>query len=261
MDNETKKTAVEAENSRDGYAVHDTTAVVMPTAMSSKVKGKLLEDDITVGQNDITNSIRLSRVSVLLCNSCKHIQCNVKDCGMLRARPRGSQYAKVMFINKMPSKFETACGMSMCDEKGMLISVILNKMGVPMESVYFTDIIKCHGSVSEADWIKQCISEYIKEEIDVIKPKVIIANGVSILRMLKFAGIITQLPETIEYGKIYECECNGTKIKVIGVYELEKVLMKQKDDLAKCKSELWTQLSIAFTELGMTNVFATLKHS
>ena len=258
-DNDIKKTAVEAEKSRDGFAMRDTTAVIMPSALSSKVKGKLLDDDINVGQKSITDSIRLGRIDTLLCNSCKHKQCKVKDSGIARTKPRGSQYAKVMFINKMPSQFETACGTSVCDEKGILISVILSKMNVPVESIYFTDVVKCHGSISEAEWINQCVKEYLTEEIDIVKPQVIITNGIAVLRILKFAGIITQLPETIEYGKIYECECNGIKIKAISIYELEKVLMKEGTELTKCKNELWTQLLTAFTEAKLTNVFSTLK--
>lgn len=250
-ENDIKKAAVEAENSRDGFVVKKDTAVILSSAISDKVKGKLLDTDIASSKTEVMNAIQMNIMDTKLCGGCTGI-CNSYQATMMRSRPRGSMHAKVMVINKMPSGYEAAVGTSVSDEKGMLITTILNKMGIPLEEIYYTDLVKCSNPSVSTDDIKKCISEYLQNEIRAVKPKLIIANGLSVIRILSSFNLILGLTDGLEYGKIYNGKIDGFDSNIVGIYELEKVLMKDGDELSKCKSVLWTQIQSALASIGIT---------
>ena len=217
-----------------------------PISILDSLKGKLSDADIQNGGNIINRQLIINTLKTNLYRQCINTNCSYQNKSMFRAVPSGNSEAKVMFINKQPTQYE-ACNMSThCDREGIFLSLILSKMNVSRESIYCTDMIKCNGNPDENS-CKECINQYLEQEINFVKPQIIICNGMSVLNACIKMGIICNLPDSISYGTIYNTVTSlGRNLKVIAIYDLNKVLQKQNADYIKCKDELWGQILTAF---------------
>ena len=217
-----------------------------PISILDSLKGKLSDADIQNGGNIINRQLIINTLKTNLYRQCINTNCSYQNKSMFRAVPSGNSEAKVMFINKQPTQYE-ACNMSThCDREGIFLSLILSKMNVSRESIYCTDMIKCNGNPDENS-CKECINQYLEQEINFVKPQIIICNGMSILNACIKMKVLLNLPENISYGIIYNAVTSlGCNLKVMAMYDLNKVLQKNDTDYTKCKDELWSQILTAF---------------
>ena len=224
----------------------ETIVKLRPISILDSLKGKLSDADIQNGGDIINRQLVINALKTNLYRQCINTNCSYQNKSMFRAVPSGNSEAKVMFINKQPTQYE-ACNMSThCDREGIFLSLILSKMNVSRESIYCTDMIKCNGNPDENS-CKECINQYLEQEINFVNPQIIICNGMSVLNACIKMGIICNLPDSISYGTIYNTVTSlGRNLKVIAIYDLNKVLQKQNADYIKCKDELWGQILTAF---------------
>ena len=217
-----------------------------PISILDSLKGKLSDADIQNGGNIINRQLIINTLKTNLYRQCINTNCSYQNKSMFRAVPSGNGEAKVMFINKQPTQYE-ACNMSThCDREGIFLSLILSKMNVSRESIYCTDMIKCNGNPDENS-CKECINQYLEQEINFVKPQIIICNGMSVLNACIKMKVLLNLPENISYGIIYNAVTSlGCNLKVMAMYDLSKVLQKNDTDYTKCKDELWSQILTAF---------------
>jgi uracil-DNA glycosylase family 4 len=146
----------------------------------------------------------------------------------------------------MPTDYEVATMTSHSDKNGVFLSLILDKMKVTRDSIYCTDMIKCNSQLDEQSF-NECIKFYLNKEIEYVSPKVIVCNGLSVLKTCIKLQLLQDLPLDVTYGKLYDAKTNSNApIKVIAIYDLDTVLKKTDGDYEKCKTELWTQLLTAF---------------
>ena len=217
-----------------------------PISILDSLKGKLSDADIQNGGNIINRQLIINTLKTNLYRQCINTNCSYQNKSMFSAVPSGNSEAKVMFINKQPTQYE-ACNMSThCDREGIFLSLILSKMNVSRESIYCTDMIKCNGNPDENS-CKECINQYLEQEINFVKPQIIICNGMSVLNACIKMKVLLNLPENISYGIIYNAVTSlGCNLKVMAMYDLNKVLQKNDTDYTKCKDELWSQILTAF---------------
>lgn len=225
----------------DGYVVK-----LRPTVISESLANKLSPEDISTGMSLVNRQVSISTLKTNLYRQCCNVNCQAKDKCIFRAIPNGNTNADVLFLNKMPTEYE-ACNMSShCDRNAVFLSLILNKMNVSRDSVYCTDMIKCNTQLDEASY-NECIQAYVVKEIEYIAPKVIICNGLSVLKACIKTGVLNGLPSDVTYGKIYDASTiSNVPVKVIAIYDLDTVLQKTERDYERCKTELWTQILSAF---------------
>jgi len=97
----------------------------------------------------------------------------------------GDVNAELMFVGEAPGADEDTQGEPFVGAAGQLLTKIIKAMGLSRESVYIANILKCRpdtpGQTSgnrkpTVDEMKTCLP-YLLEQIDVIKPKVIVALG------------------------------------------------------------------------------------
>lgn len=97
----------------------------------------------------------------------------------------GSLEAELMFVGEAPGADEDAQGEPFVGAAGQLLTKIIKAMGLGRETVYIANILKCRpdtpGQTSgnrkpTPDEMKTCLP-YLMAQIDVIKPKVIVALG------------------------------------------------------------------------------------
>ncbi len=91
----------------------------------------------------------------------------------------GSHNAKLMFIGEAPGKEEDIQGIPFVGDAGMVLTRLIEKMGLKRSDVYIANIIKCRPPMNrdpEADEIETCRG-FIEKQIEIIKPEIIITLG------------------------------------------------------------------------------------
>ena len=121
------------------------------------------------------------RERALVCVKCSHLAASRKNVvfGV------GSIDAQLMFIGEAPGGDEDEQGEPFVGRAGQLLTKIIQAMGLRRADVYIGNILKCRpdtpGQTSgnrkpTADEMATCIP-YLHEQIDLIRPKVIVALG------------------------------------------------------------------------------------
>ena len=90
-----------------------------------------------------------------------------------------------MFVGEAPGADEDAQGEPFVGRAGQLLTKIIKAMGFPREEVYIANVLKCRPDVAVGSFGNrpptpremQTCRPYLMEQIDIIKPKVIVALG------------------------------------------------------------------------------------
>lgn len=120
-------------------------------------------------------------------NELEEIRQNVAECtkcDLCKTRTnsvpgKGSFQSDVIFVGEAPGRNEDKNGEPFVGVAGKKLSAALEDAGVSREDVYITNVVKCRPpnnrvpSTKERDTCK----EYLKEEISIIKPKIICILG------------------------------------------------------------------------------------
>lgn len=91
----------------------------------------------------------------------------------------GNPQAKLMFIGEAPGREEDLQGRPFVGDAGKLLTGFIERMGFAREDVFIANIAKCRppgNRAPEEDEIIACIP-YLKKQIEIIEPKVIMALG------------------------------------------------------------------------------------
>jgi len=106
-------------------------------------------------------------------------------CGLSKSRKNilfgnGSPHATVMFIGDNPGVSEDETGTLFAGRSGeLLIKMIENVLLIPKEEVYITTILKCRPPENRVPTPEEvaCCKPYVMQQIEMIKPKIIVALG------------------------------------------------------------------------------------
>ena len=91
----------------------------------------------------------------------------------------GNPQADLMFVGEAPGADEDIQGEPFVGRAGQLLTKIIEAIGLKREDVYIANVIKCRPPQNrnpEPDEVEQC-EPFLFRQIDVIKPKVIVALG------------------------------------------------------------------------------------
>ena len=156
-----------------------------------------------------------------LCESARHIVFG-----------EGSPDADIMFIGEAPGAVEDKTGRPFVGPAGRLLTDIIEKgMGLKRGDVYIANIVKCRPPGNRdplPEEIRQCIG-FLEEQINVIRPKVIVALGKIAAQTL----LDTDVPITGLRGSFHEYH----GIKVMPTFHPSYLLHNQ----AK-KREVWEDI-------------------
>ena len=92
---------------------------------------------------------------------------------------KGNFKSDVIFVGEAPGRNEDKNGEPFVGVAGKKLSAALDDVGVSRESVYITNVVKCRppkNRVPSSDERETC-KEYLKQEISIIKPKIICILG------------------------------------------------------------------------------------
>jgi uracil-DNA glycosylase family 4 len=92
---------------------------------------------------------------------------------------RGNPLSQLMVVGEAPGEEEDKTGLPFVGRAGKLLDVLLQAVGFPRESVYICNVLKCRPPNNRnplPNEVASC-SGFLRSQIDVIAPKVLLAVG------------------------------------------------------------------------------------
>jgi len=114
----------------------------------------------------------------------------------------GNPEADLMFVGEAPGADEDIQGIPFVGRAGQLLTKIIEAIGLKREDVYIANVIKCRPPQNrnpEQDEVETC-EPFLFQQIDVIKPKVVVALGTFAARAL----LRTLDPISRLRGRVYD---------------------------------------------------------
>jgi len=92
---------------------------------------------------------------------------------------KGNHNADIVFIGEAPGKNEDECGEPFIGTAGKKLNNALKNAGLERSDVYITNIVKCRPPKNRIpnDVEKMMCSDYLENELSIIKPKIICLLG------------------------------------------------------------------------------------
>lgn len=134
----------------------------------------------------------------------------------------GNKKAKVMFVAEAPDSQDTAIGSTFTGQYGMLLTEMIEKAGYSESDTYKTTLVKCLplGGKTKVGQILSC-SHYLIEEINKIKPDVVVTLGAVVTKYFLGSKKISDVR-----GYVFDRYDNSInhKAKIIPTYSLQAIL-------------------------------------
>jgi DNA polymerase len=134
------------------------------------------------------------KLKVIKQNVIECVKCDLSQTRTNSVPGKGNFKSNVMFVGEAPGKNEDKNGEPFIGVAGKKLSAALEKAGISREEVYITNIVKCRPpknrvpTTTERDTCK----EYLKQEISIIKPKIICILGNTAFNSLLGGSEITK---------------------------------------------------------------------
>jgi DNA polymerase len=152
----------------------------------------------------------------------------------------GNVDADIMFVGEGPGADEDAKGEPFVGRAGQLLNNMISAMGIKREDVYIANVVKCRppgNRTPEKDECDTC-SPFLVQQIDVVKPKVIVALGaVAAKNLLAVSDSMANLR-----GRWYDFRNS----KLIVTYHPAYLLRDPRQ-----KKETWKDLQMVMKYLGL----------
>ncbi|WP_263353467.1 uracil-DNA glycosylase [Acidicapsa acidisoli] len=155
----------------------------------------------------------------------------------------GDPNAKLMFVGEGPGADEDASGLPFVGRGGQLLNNMIGAMGLKREEVYIANVVKCrppNNRTPEPDEAHTC-SPFLFRQIDVVRPKVIVALGQTAVTYLTGE----KRPLSAWRGTVHPFRVGA---KLIVTYHPAFLLRDPNQ-----KKHAWADLQIAMRELGLTS--------
>jgi DNA polymerase len=178
----------------------------------------------------------------------KLIRADIGDCTRCRLHKGrtnlvfgvGNVNADLMFVGEGPGADEDAQGEPFVGRAGQLLNNMITAMGLKRSDVYIANVVKCRppsNRTPEKDECDTC-SPFLMRQIDVIKPKVIVALGaVAAKNLLAVSDSMANLR-----GRWYDFRNS----KLLVTYHPAYLLRDPRQ-----KKEAWKDLQMAMKYLGL----------
>ena len=127
----------------------------------------------------------------------KVIECTKCDLSKTRTNSvpgKGNFHSNVIFVGEAPGKNEDKKGEPFIGIAGKKLSIALEEAGISRDDIYITNIVKCRPPKNRVPTIieRETCQEYLKQEISIIKPKIICILGNTAFNSLLGGSEITK---------------------------------------------------------------------
>ena len=166
-------------------------------------------------------------------------ECKVCDLHVTRTNAvfgAGDQNADWMLVGEAPGADEDKQGEPFVGPAGQLLTAMLQAMGLQRKQVYITNILKCHlpENRDPHDDELQCCQPYLRRQIELVQPKIILAIGrVAAQNLLECNDTMKDM-----HGQRFEYANTG--IPIVATYHPAYLLRKPSE-----KRKSWQDLQFA----------------
>lgn len=153
---------------------------------------------------------------------------------------QGNPRPELMFVGEGPGADEDEQGLAFVGRAGQLLTKIIEAMGFTRDEVFIGNIVKCRppgNRVPEPDEMAKCIP-YLKEQIAVLQPKVIVCLGATAVK-----GLFGEMDEGIT-------KLRGTWLKFEGIDTMPTLHPAYLLRNPPVKKDLWLDMQDVVKKLG-----------
>lgn len=152
----------------------------------------------------------------------------------------GDPTAELMFVGEGPGADEDETGLPFVGKAGQLLNNMIAAMGLKRESVYIANIVKCRPPQNRTPEFVEATtcSQFLLRQIDVVRPKVIVALGATA------ATYLLGVRQSLSSLRGTWHSCRGAKVAV--TYHPAFLLRDPRQ-----KGEAWKDLQRVMAELGL----------
>ena len=209
----------------------------MPTVAASPT--------LIAGGDGRTNADRLAEIRgpILACTKCPHL---------VRSRTQvvfgvGNPNAELMFVGEAPGEDEDIKGEPFVGKAGELLTKIIIAMNFRREDIYIANVLKCRPDMPTGesgnrkprpDEMQTCLP-YLRKQIEIIRPRVIVALGA--------AAMIGLTGDASPMGKLRGRWHEFAGIQLMATYHPAYLLRNQ--SLTE-KRKVWEDMLLVLEKLG-----------
>lgn len=126
--------------------------------------------------NDKLLKLKLLEEQAAICTSCCLHENRVKS-----VFGRGNPNAKIVFCGEAPGLSESLQGLPFVGRAGKLLNSMIAAMGLNQDDVYILNTVKCHPPKNRKPTPEEmnACKPFLIQQLDLIKPEVIVALGAS----------------------------------------------------------------------------------
>jgi DNA polymerase len=162
-------------------------------------------------ENDALSSATGARLFASSADALVAVRTEIGDCTRCKLHTQGRRQivfgvgnpdADLMFVGEAPGADEDIQGIPFVGRAGQLLTKIIEAIDLKREDVYIANVIKCRPPGNrnpEQDEVETC-EPFLFQQIDIIKPKVIVALGTFAARAL----LRTLDPISRLRGRVYD---------------------------------------------------------
>jgi len=184
------------------------------------------------------------------------IECTKCDLSKTRTNSvpgKGNFHSNVIFVGEAPGKNEDKNGEPFIGIAGKKLSIALEGAGISREEVYITNIVKCRPPKNRVPTTieRGTCQEYLKQEIAIIKPKIICMLGNTAFNSLlggseitKFRGKLVRKENQLYFLTVHPAATIYNQ-KLITV--LKKDMVKLFDLITELKNNKKVKIDIDYT--------------
>lgn len=152
----------------------------------------------------------------------------------------GDPAARLMFVGEGPGRDEDLQGRPFVGKAGELLEKMLGAIGLTREQVYIANVVKCRppdNRTPAPEEARACLG-YLRRQIELIRPAVLVTLGATPLRELLGIGEgITRVR-----GQWRQLEVGGTRIPVMPTFHPAYVLRQYTQEVRRA---VWEDLKAA----------------
>src|SRR5580698_7586090 len=225
--------------------------VAPPSEVLDVTQDAVVEEPVIVPRRSRKNEDRAAQLQVIL----DDIGPNCQRCPLAKLGRKqivfgtGDPHAELMFIGEGPGADEDAQGLPFVGRAGQLLNNMIVAMGLKREQVYIANIVKCRPPGNRTPEREECdtCSPFLMRQINVIRPKVIVALGATAAKNL--LGMNDSMASM--RGRFYDCSppSDGGEPfegKLAVTYHPAFLLRDPRQ-----KKEAWKDLQMVMRHLGL----------
>lgn len=191
---------------------------------------------------EVTTDIgaRLTRLEQLAREVAPCTKCELHKARKQTVFARGNPRSEILFVGEGPGADEDEQGEPFVGRAGQLLDRMIAAMGYARDDVYICNVVKCrppNNRVPSPEEMAVCMP-YLREQIALIAPRVIVALGATAVRGL--LGISEGITRVRGKWKLY-----AASIPVMPTFHPAYLLRKE-----EAKHDAWADLKMVLSQLG-----------